>query len=212
MPIPTTAQSLERPILREAVYEQLRDWIIAGVLEPEEVLRDQELAERLGVSRTPVREALRRLEDEGLVETAKNRWTRVKLVNLEQARQIYPIVRALELLALELALPHLTKADFAEMQAANQELQAALERRDPDAATRADVRLHSVVIGRSQNPELVAMLAGLKRKYTLLERLYFGSASLGGRSVRDHGRLIRALKKGDLEAAKALLAENWSLK
>ena len=211
MPIPPSTQTLERPSLRESVYAQLRDWIIAGVLEPEEVLRDQELALRLGVSRTPVREALRRLEDEGLVETAKNRWTRVKMVQLEQARQIYPIVQALELLALELALPNLTAANFEQMQAANQALKVALEAADPEAATKADVGFHATIIERSENPELITMLVGLKQKYTLLERLYFGEASLGGKSVREHDQLIRALKKGDLEKAKAALAENWSL-
>ncbi len=211
MPIPKSTQTLERPSLRESVYEQLRDWIIAGILEPEEILRDQELAQRLGVSRTPVREALRRLEDEGLVETAKNRWTRVRVMHLEQARQIYPIVQALELLVLELALPKLTKSDFEQMQQANQALKTALELGDPQAATKADVHFHSILIERSQNAELIAILVGLKQKYTLLERLYFGSASLGGQSVREHEQLIRALKKGDLEKAKAALAENWSL-
>jgi DNA-binding GntR family transcriptional regulator len=211
VPIPKSTPFFGRPSLRESVYEQLRDWIIAGVLEPQEILRDQELAERLGVSRTPVREALRRLEDEGLVETAKNRWTRVRMVHLEEARQIYPIVRALELLALELALPRLSAEDLGQMQAANAELKTALDAANPEAATVADVRLHNIIIQRSQNPELIVMLAGLKQKYTMLERLYFGSASLGGQSVRDHEQLIRALKKRDLERAKAILTENWSL-
>lgn len=211
MPIPKTTQTLERSTLRESVYVQLRDWIISGVLESQEILRDQELAERLGVSRTPVREALRRLEDEGLVETAKNRWTRVRMVRLEEARQIYPIVRALELLALELALPNLSAEDLAQMQAANAQLEAALEAANPEAATAADVHLHNILIQRCQNPELISILTGLKQKYTMLERLYFGSVSLGGQSVRDHERLIRALKKGDLEQAKAILTNNWSL-
>ena len=130
MPIPESAATLERPILRESVYGRLRDWIVEGSLEPGEQLRDQELAERLGVSRTPVREALRRLEDEGLVETASNRWTRVKAVDLGEAKRIYPILHALGLLALELAFPRLTKVDLEEMKAANRDLQKALEAHD----------------------------------------------------------------------------------
>ena len=204
MPIPESAATLERPILRESVYGRLRDWIVEGSLEPGEQLRDQELAERLGVSRTPVREALRRLEDEGLVETASNRWTRVKAVDLGGAKRIYP-----ELLALELAFPRLTKVDLEEMKAANRDLQKALEAHDSAAATEADVRFHRVIIYRSNNPELEGILSGLKQKYRRLERAYFGSGTLGKDSPKQHTKLIRALGKGDLEGAKLALASNW---
>src|SRR5207248_3505224 len=77
MPIPQTEIRLTRSLARDEAYEKIRDWIIDGTLRPGELLRDQEIAQSLGVSRTPMREALRRLEDEGFVETALNRWTRV---------------------------------------------------------------------------------------------------------------------------------------
>jgi DNA-binding GntR family transcriptional regulator len=77
MPVPPAANKLEKSLMRDDVYSRLRDWIITGTLEPGEKLRDADLAEQLGVSRTPVREALRRLEDEGLIETKQNAWTRV---------------------------------------------------------------------------------------------------------------------------------------
>lgn len=211
MPVPSSAQALERPILRESVYKRLRDWIVEGSLEPGEQLRDQDLALRLGVSRTPVREALRRLEDEGLVETASNRWTRVKGVELKEAREIYPILLALELLALGLALPNLTKADIAAMKAVNEDLRAALEARDSAKATEADVRLHEVITNRSENPELIGILTGLKQKYRRLEQAYFGSGTLGKGSFKQHQRLIRALEKRDLERAKAALTDNWGI-
>lgn len=211
MPIPEAVHTLERPILRETVYERLRDWIVQGVLEPAEQLRDQELASSLGVSRTPVREALRRLEDEGLVETAKNRWTRVSPLALSEARQIYPIVRVLEGLALELALPSLSKADLAAMQQANEALAQALEQQHPSRATEADLRFHQVFIDRSNSLELITMLTTLKHKYRRLERFYFGSASLGERSVKEHQQLLKALEKKDLTKAKTILEANWSI-
>ncbi|MBF6595153.1 MAG: GntR family transcriptional regulator [Thermaceae bacterium] len=212
MPIPVSALALERPSLRESVYERLRDWIVEGSLEPGEQLRDQELALRLGVSRTPVREALRRLEDEGLVETASNRWTRVKSVGLEEVGQIYPILLALELLALELALLALNKADMAAMKQANQDLQTALEARDSAKATEADVRFHQVMIERSDNPELIGILSGLKHKYRRLEQAYFGSGTLGKDSPKQHQKLLRALEKRDLDGAKEALLSNWNVK
>ena len=75
MPVPQT-DVLSRTFIRDDVYVSLHDWIVRGELEPGEKLKDKELAAQLGVSRMPIREALRKLEDEGLVETAANRWTR----------------------------------------------------------------------------------------------------------------------------------------
>ena len=102
MPLPQSESKLSRTLAREEVYCRLRAWIIDGRLRPGELLRDQDIAATVGVSRTPVREALRRLEDEGLVETALNRWTRVAPIDIGKAAEIYAIVEALELFALEL--------------------------------------------------------------------------------------------------------------
>ena len=104
MPLPQSESKLSRTLAREEVYGRLRAWIIDGRLRPGELLRDQDIAATVGVSRTPVREALRRLEDEGLVETALNRWTRVAPIDVGKAAEIYAIVEALELFALETAI------------------------------------------------------------------------------------------------------------
>jgi DNA-binding GntR family transcriptional regulator len=208
MPIPPTAPNLRRPVLREEVYSTLREWIAEGVLEAGEKLKDHELAERLGVSRTPVREALRRLEDEGLVETAKNRWTRVSRLDLQDAERIYPIVSALEVLALELAFPKLTAKDWAAMRRANRELQKALEVQQIPEAVDADEAFHQRFILHCENPELAGMLQALKLKYRRLEQAYFSGAGVR-ESLDEHGRLLAALERGDLEGAKKALADNW---
>ncbi|MGF1523457.1 MAG: GntR family transcriptional regulator [Leptolyngbyaceae cyanobacterium] len=129
MPIPQTA-TLNRVFLRDNVHQSLLRWIIEGVLEPGEKLKDKELAAQLGVSRTPVREALRKLEDEGLVETAANRWTRVAPIALQDAERIYPIIQALETLALTLAFPKLSALNMCQMRDANHQLKAALSSND----------------------------------------------------------------------------------
>ena len=210
MPIPQTS-TLERPILRETIYANLRDWIIQGILEPEEKLKDDELARRLGVSRTPVREALMRLEDEGLIETSANRWTKVSSVTLGDAKRIYPIVARLETLALELAFNHLTKEDFKTMRQANQTLQKALDTKKPVDAARADVAFHRVFIERSQNPELTRMLNELKLKHERLEIAYFGDATLGKHSPKQHVQMVRLLEQNNLRGALNALEENWRL-
>ncbi len=210
MPIPLI-QTLERPVLRDTIYANLRDWIVQGVLQPNEKLKDDDLAKRLGVSRTPVREALMRLEDEGLIETSANRWTKVSSVTLKDAELIYPIVARLEALALELAFKHLTSEDFKTMRRINQTFQKATESKKPLEAAKADVAFHQVFIERSTNPELIRILSELKLKHERLEIAYFGDASLGKHSPKQHLQIIILLEQNNLKAALKALADNWKL-
>lgn len=209
MPIPPATPKRPRSLAREDVYMHLSTWIIDGTLQPEEPLRDLEIAERLGVSRTPVREALRRLEDEGLVQTALNRWTRVAPLQVQQAAELYPVVEALEILALQLAAPNLTPADLTELQTFNQQLHQAIQNADAGAAVEADTAFHEVWISRSANQTLQHTLQGLKRKMRRIERAYFDAASAGQASVYEHRALMTALAAGDLVQATAALRINW---
>src|SRR3712207_7824255 len=128
MPLPTDTAEIPRLSARERIYETMKSLIVDGVLEPEEQLKDLELAERFGVSRTPVREALRQLEDEGLVETARNRWTRVAPLDLGESTRLLPILSALETLALRSAWP-LAPEVVEQMERCNRAVAKAVERR-----------------------------------------------------------------------------------
>jgi DNA-binding GntR family transcriptional regulator len=208
MPIPKTV-ALSRTFIRDDVYRSLREWIISGALEPGEKLKDKELAAQLGVSRTPVREALRKLEDEGLVQTAANRWTQVTPIALRDAEQIYPIIQKLEELALTLAFSNLSPAHICLMQDANHQMKAALDRQDTDAAVRADAAFHQVLISAANNAELSAILEHLKVKHQRIELAYFSQANLLLASFEEHQQLIAALETPDFEAANQALAINW---
>ena len=162
MPLPQSESKLSRTLAREEVYGRLRAWIIDGRLRPGELLRDQDIAATVGVSRTPVREALRRLEDEGLVETALNRWTRVAPIDVGKAAEIYAIVEALELFALGTAIRRLTPQDMTRMREANQAMRRAAELQDPAAAVIADESFHEVWIERANNGELSALLRSVQ--------------------------------------------------
>ena len=209
MPLPSAIPKRPRALAREDVYHHLSTWIIDGTLQPEEPLRDLDIAERLGVSRTPVREALRRLEDEGLVETALNRWTRVSPLSLVQATALYPVVEALEVLALRLAAPTLTASDHARLHTLNTRLTLALQARDAGAAVDADTAFHDLWITKAGNPELQRTLEGLKRKLRRIERAYFDASSAGEASVAEHTAITHALEAGDLDRALQALQANW---
>ena len=208
MPVPASAVPLTRRCLSDDAYAQLRDWIIDGTLAPGESLRDEALAEALGMSRTPVRDALQRLENEGLVVTSSTRRTSVSPVTLKQARDIYPITVALEVMALRLALPLMDAPALDAMRAANAELAAALAAGNAAAATLADEAAHGAFIARCGNDELQAMLADLKAKVRRLECAFWGWADRTP-SVRDHEELIAALEARDGETAERVLARNW---
>ena len=155
MPVPADKAALERDLLRDRAYTTLRNAIVDGTLAPGERLRDQELTEWLGLSRTPVREALSRLEQDGLVETEPQRFTRVAPLDRRAARDAFPIVAAIHALAAELGVPNLTAADLEAMSNANARFAQALKDDDVDAALDADDAFHAVLLIASANVELV---------------------------------------------------------
>src|SRR3954468_3417022 len=141
MPVPRS-DPFERDLLRDRAYAAIRDAIVDGTLQPGEKLKDQELCAWLGLSRTPVREAIARLESDGLVETAPQRFTRVAPLDRREARDAFPVVAALHALAAQLAAPRLTHDDLTRMRVANERFADALRAGDADAALAADDAFH----------------------------------------------------------------------
>jgi DNA-binding GntR family transcriptional regulator len=219
MPVPASPIKLEKSLMRDDVYLCLRDWIVTGTLEPGEKLRDADLAEQLGTSRTPVREALRRLEDEGLIETKQNAWTRVAPVTHELAARIYPILQVLEPLALERALPSMTRADIKTMRRLNGLVRQALKRGDAKAAALNDTALHEALTGlstpegRSANPELASIIGTLKTNHIRLEITYWRGGPAALESVHEHERVIQALEQSlnshDVAPARLAFEAHW---
>jgi DNA-binding GntR family transcriptional regulator len=208
VPIPETPQ-LEKRLYREDVYTTLKNWIVHGDLKPLEKIRDADLAAQLGVSRTPVREALRRLEDEGLIETKLNAWTRVAGVDLALAERVYPILKLLEPLALELSAPYLKAKHFKEMRQLNRAVQKALKAGDAVNAAMQDADLHDVFMQHCQNPELAQIIRTLKTNHIRLEIHYWRGGSVALESVTEHEEMIAALESGETKKAKQALEHNW---
>lgn len=207
----TALQKVESASLREQVYSALRDAIVSGDLAPGARLRDQELAERLGVSRTPVREALQRLEDEGLVETSPRASTRVAPLDAQAARDAFPVVAALHALAVRHGVLRLTPRDITRMRAANERLARLIASPDPDAvlqAIQADDDFHAVALDAAGNPEILSALKRVMPKVRRLEYAQFGSLA-GRKSVQQHEAILTACERGEAEAAAALVEENW---
>jgi DNA-binding GntR family transcriptional regulator len=200
---------VDRSLLRDRAYRMLRDAIISGELAPGAVIRDGDLAEGIGLSRTPVREALARLADERLVETKPHSWTRVTPLVLREVRDALVVVRAIHELAVRLAVPLMTERHHALMRAANERFAAALEEGDVQGALDADDAFHDVPIDALGNRVIAATIERQLPLIRRLERLRFGSL-LGRRSIAWHDQLIDACEEGDVESAVAITTRIWS--
>ncbi|MBW0102059.1 GntR family transcriptional regulator [Pseudonocardia sp. KRD291] len=142
------------PSRREAIVRQLRDEIVTGELAPGTVLKDAELATRLGVSITPIREAVAQLTSEGLVDLAPNRVRRVSVITRKNALDLIDVMGVLASAGVEWGLPHLTDTEFARMRARLADSEAALERGDTTAASAAGADVSTIMISASGNLEL----------------------------------------------------------
>lgn len=209
MPIPEKSEQISQIPIRDRVYETILEWILQGDLLPGEKLLDKELAEKLGVSRTPVREALRRLEDKKIVEASANRWTRVASIPQSEAEQFYPIIWTLEELAVSMAMDNLTAEDFHAMESVNMDLKMAVAAGDSINASKADADFHGILIKKANNPHLEGILNDLKIKHRWMVVLYFEKNVDAFASVGEHDLVLAALKAKDPVLTTELIVSNW---
>lgn len=195
-------------LLRDEVYARIQGWIVKGLLPPDTRLRDKEIAETMGVSRTPVREAIRRLQDEGLVVAEASRWTKVSAVDTEEVSRLYPIIWALECVAIPMTGTWPADA-IASLRDTNNRLSAAIAADDAAAASDADIEFHRTIVEAAGNPEILTILDQLKVRMRRAEIAYFDGTATAERSVIEHERVITALESGALAHAAAAMEGNW---
>jgi DNA-binding GntR family transcriptional regulator len=201
-------EAIPRTLLRDRAYEAIRDAIVAGDIEPGAVVRDADLAERLGLSRAPVREAFSRLVDEGLLESKPQSYTRVTPVVAADVRDAAAVVGAMHELVTRVAVPRLTAADIEMMRAANERFADAVRAGDIDTALRADDELHDVLVRAGGNRAAAATAARYTPLIRRLERRRFGEGGTCS-SPGLHERLIVACAEADADEAVRVTAEIW---
>jgi DNA-binding GntR family transcriptional regulator len=193
--------------LREDIHALLRDRIVAGTFPPGSRLQDVQVAGELRVSRTPVREALLRLAREGLVESDPNRGFFVAQLSRKEILEIYPIVWALECLALNSSKPPAPPQQIQALRQINAEIAAA-----PADALRCqelDMRWHQTLVEPSGNQHLIDSLAGFKQLVRRYESVYMQDSSLVRGSIRDHNDILEALANKSTKLAGRLLEKHW---
>jgi DNA-binding GntR family transcriptional regulator len=203
-----TLPRVGRTLLRDAAYEAIRDAIVRADIPPGAVVSNAAVAGQLGLSRAPVRDALARLADEGLVEMKPQSYTRVTPLEPGQVRDAAAVVRAMHELAARGAAARLNAGHVEAMRAANRRFAAAARDGDVDAAMDRDDELHGVLVSVCGNRAVAATIERYTPLIRRLERRQFGSAQ-ARRSVQRHDELIDACAAGDAERAARVTARIW---
>lgn len=202
---------LQTRSLREQVYDYLRGEMASGGMQPGSFLDLNALARHLGISRTPLRDALLQLEVEGFVEILPRRGFRLKPLGLDEIRNLYQIVGALESAALAAAGPRLGKAGLAAMKAENRAMLQSLKTGNFERFYEHNTAFHGVFLEASANPRMTALVQSLKQRLYDWPRRKAMLKSWEERSVKEHARLLELLGAGQFEEAAAYHRDvHWS--
>jgi DNA-binding GntR family transcriptional regulator len=198
---PRSALFARPNLVRNEVYEHLKLEILTGQLEAGAKLAEIPLAQRLNVSRTPVREAVQRLAQDGLVEVEANKGARVRGISADEVRDVYAVREVLDGLAAKLAAQHRTANDLKSIRSALTRLENA-PKRDYAAQIAADLEFHNAVAFASQNAALESTLRAILEsvaRVKLLTREY--NQSEGTRDA--HHAIFAAIERQDASAAES---------
>jgi DNA-binding GntR family transcriptional regulator len=198
----TVTAPIRRTTLRSDAQEELRGRIVDGRLSPGVNVVERDLSNELGISRTPLREALLGLEAEGLLRTEAQRGFFVQALSVGESREVYSLLALLEGFAIEQGRPEAT----AKLEELNGRFRAADGRA---AAVQYDRAWHQELIQECRLPRTESVLKELRTAAARYEFRFFSGTGVIGKSARQHDRILRALKKKEYRTAAALVRRNW---
>ncbi|KAA1013123.1 phosphonate utilization associated transcriptional regulator [Paraburkholderia panacisoli] len=205
----TAIELLQRHSLAMLVQESLERSIVSGEFAPGEKLNEVEIATRLNVSRGPLREAFRALEQAGLLKTEKNRGVMVRIVSLREAEEIYEVRAMLDESVARRLANHMTPQTLAALKAIIVAMKAARKTRDIARYTALNVQLHDAMVAGVGNQHLTGTYRHLVRQLGLLRQAALeADLSALSESVAEHEKIVNALAAGDEAQAVALVREH----
>ncbi|WP_168119007.1 GntR family transcriptional regulator [Paenibacillus sp. HB172176] len=210
MPVPKNFVSPARMSAKERALSQIQRWIIDGTLQPGEKLIDAELAESLGVSRTPIREAFQLLEVQGLVSTHPGKETKVKEIEKDDIFKMYSTMGALQALAAEVTARVIVPEQIEQLRAINLTFARAITSGQAYQAMEVDEQFHNLIVELSDNPYVASFSASLqihirRFKYVFLKQPITATQA----SVDEHDSIIAAFEKNDSDSAQAMMKQNF---
>ena len=194
--------------LRDVVFKTLREAILKGDLAPGERLMEIKLANQLGVSRTPIREAIRKLELEGLVVMVPRKGAEVEKITEKYLRDVIEVRASLEELAISLACERITDEKIAELKDALEQFRTVIKGKDVTKIAQMDVAFHDVIFEATQNARLVQMVNNLREQMYRYRLEYLKDFSTHSRLDEEHVKIFEAVSARDIERATALIREH----
>jgi len=198
-------QRIVRRSLHDEVADRLRDMIIEGELAPGERVTERLLCERFGISRTPLREALKVLASEGLLALTPNQGATVARITLDDVEEVFAVMGALEALSGELACARITDAEVAAIKALHYQMVAHYHRGELPEYFKLNQRIHGAILEAAGNPTLTSTCHGLARRIRQARYLANMSRDRWAQAVAEHGEMLVALEARDGEALSRIL-------
>ena len=188
--------------LRDEVFNTLRERILKGVYKPGERLMEIHLADQLGVSRTPIREAIRMLELEGLVKMVPRKGAQVAKISKEDLQDVLEVRKALDTLSVKLACERITEDEIKLLNNAEREFEKALASKDVRDIAEADVAFHDVIHSATKNGRLKSMISNLAERIYRYRFEYIKQQSDGGKTLMlEHREIMRCIESRNVESA-----------
>ncbi len=194
--------------LRDVVFETLKEAILTGKLEPKERLMEIKLADQLGVSRTPVREAIRKLELEGLVIMEPRKGAYVSDISFKDIIDTLEVREALETFAVKLAIEKNTVEEISEIEALNKSFKEAYKNKDIEKMVEFDTKIHSAILNLSDNSKLISFMEELNEIMQRFRLIFFNETYNPERIDEEHQEVMKALKNKDIERAQEAMRQH----
>ncbi len=188
---------LERLPLNERIFSVLKKMIQNGELSPGERVKEEEVAKRFGISRTPVREALKRLESLGFIERRRSSGYVVKRFDRDDIEEIYGIMGVLEEYAITLAVDNVTPSDIEKLKSLLTELEGALKEGDMRKVVRVNNKFHDILYGLSKRKRLIALINYFRELFNVFRRWLLIEKESATAALRDHWRIVELLELKD---------------
>lgn len=194
--------------LRDVVFNTLRQAILRGELKPGERLMELQLANKLGVSRTPIREALRKLELEGLVNMVPRKGAEVADITEKSLRDVLEVRKALEELSVQLACEKITEEEIEELKRVAERFKDTLDDQDVTKIAEADVAFHDVIYTATDNQKLILLLNNLREQMYRYRVEYLKKEEAYPQLIAEHEELIDNISKRNKEEATRIMCEH----
>ena len=197
-----------RNYLHDEVAQRLRALIQSGEMKPHERLNETELAKRFGISRTPLREAIKILSSEGLLDILPNRGAQVASISQTEIEEVAEVIAGLEAIAGELLCRNITDAEIAELQVLHEEMRAAYERQDAPTYFARNQQIHEAIMMSARNETLQGIYANLSSRIQRARFTAHKTPDQWAEAMKDHDRMLVLIHAREGEALGRLLRDH----